>query len=162
MLSCFGALRTLVKELNMASVVNEKTIETIEANVDDKEKLVKVITDVFHRTYSFLQKNNKEELSYLFLAGTWVEGMHLTLNISDNTFDNVEIIQVIMEQENSLNKLLNVMEPVKGDETISDVYQQLGKIQDVYEKQEGASSLSRIQLEEISKLNEKLREKIVE
>ncbi len=74
----------LVKELDLTGAVDKNTPEKIEESLDSKEKSIEVLTDLFYNAYAYMNKNNDTELSYLILAGTWVEGMYLTTNVSEN------------------------------------------------------------------------------
>lgn len=74
-----STIKELVKALDLTGAIKSDMPERIEASLEDKEESVNVITDLFYDTYSYMNKNNNTELSYLILAGTWVEGMYLSL-----------------------------------------------------------------------------------
>lgn len=156
-----NSIKELIKSLDLTGAIKSDMPERIEASLDDKEESVNVITDLFYDTYSYMHKNNNTELSYLILAGTWIEGMYLVTNISDNTMENVEILKVIVKQEESLKKILELMEPFKDSEMTSDIYTSLQEVNAVYELEEGTDALSFDQMIKISKLVEALRTSVV-
>ncbi len=146
-----SSIKTLAKELDITGAVNKDLASKIEESIENKDKVAEVITDLFYDTYSYLNSNGNNELSYLILSGTWIEGMYLTTNISENTFENIEIIKIIMKQEESLNKIIDLMKNYKNNDMISEVYSKLLEIQNIYKLEEGTDALSLKQLEKITK-----------
>lgn len=156
-----SSIKELVKSLDLTGAIKSDMPERIEASLDDKEESVSIITDLFYDTYSYMHKNNNTELSYLILAGTWIEGMYLVTNISDNTMENVEILKVIVKQETSLKKIVELMNAYKDSEMSKDIYSSLQNINATYELEEGTDALSMEQMIEISQQVAALRSTIV-
>lgn len=157
-----STIKELVKSLDLTGAIKSDMPERIEASLEDKEESVSVITDLFYDTYSYMNKNNNTELSYLILAGTWVEGLYLVTNISDNTFDNLDILKVIVKQEGPLKKILELMASFKDSEMTKDVYENLQSINAIYELEEGTDALSVKQMVDISEAVAVFRAKLVE
>jgi len=155
------SVKALAKELGIIGAVDKNLALKIEESIENKDKITEVITDLFYKTYSYLNKNGNTELSYLILAGTWIEGIYLTTNISENTFDNINIIKIIMKQEESLKKILELMESYKHNDMLKPVYANLKEIMDVYKIEEGTDALSISQLQEITKLVSNYRSEII-
>ncbi len=151
----------LVKELDLTGAVDRNTPDKIEASLDSKEKSIEVLTDLFYNTYSYMNKNNDTELSYLILAGTWIEGMYLTTNVSDNTANNLEILKIIVKQEDSLSKLLDLMKQFSESEDTKPIYDKLVEIQKIYQMEEGTTSITVEELETMTKLIADLRAEII-
>jgi hypothetical protein len=156
-----NSIKELVKELDIASAINEDLVNQINANQQNKDKLIELITELLYSTYSYLNENNNEKISYLILAGTWIEGMYLATNISENTLDNIKIVEIIMKQEESLRTIINLIEPHKSSELLQDTYSNLSNILKIYELQPGTTSLTRTQLEKIKTEVSKLRDNII-
>ena len=156
-----NTIKKLAEDLDITGAIKQDLLIKIENSLNNKEQITEVITDLFYETYSYLNKNNNTDLSYLILSGTWIEGMYLTLNISDNTFDNINIVKIIMKQEESLKKLLELMEEMKGNQLLKDVYEKLIEINKVYELEKGTDALSQKQLIKISDIITNYREEIV-
>lgn len=133
----------------------------VEASLEDKTKSVDVITDLLYSTYSYMNINNNAELSHLILAGTWIEGMYLINNISENTFENIEILKIIAKQESSLKKIIELMTPFKDAEISKEIYVKLSEINSLYELQEGTNSLTIDQMTKLFLKVEALRSDII-
>src|SRR6056297_1519123 len=59
----------LIKELGITGAFDRNFIDNVEANINNKEELIDLITISFYDTYEYLVKNNKEDLSLLVLTG---------------------------------------------------------------------------------------------
>lgn len=127
------ASENLIVELGITGAFSVNFIDQVEANLDNKDKLVELITGSFYDTYEYLVKNNKEDLSLLVLAGTWIEGMYISCNISETVYNNPELVKVILHQKTSLNELVELLAPHNEHETIQSVLSDLKPIKDIYD-----------------------------
>ena len=150
----------LVKELRITGAFSSNFVEKVENNVDNKEVLIDLITTSFYDTYEYLVKNNKEDLSLLVITGSWVEALYITAHISETTYENPKIVQIIMEQKKSLAKLIELLKPHNEHETIQELLEQLKPILEIYHEV-GDSSISKRQLNEIVSRISKVRADII-
>jgi len=70
-----SAIRSLANELNMAQIYDEKLYDEIKLNIDNKDKLVEILSTAFENTYAYLAENDQQSLALLVVGGAWVEGM---------------------------------------------------------------------------------------
>ncbi len=126
--------RNLIKELGITGAFSADFYDKVKKNFDNKDKLTKLITDSFYDTYKHMNKKGKEELSLMVVAGSWIEAMYITTHISENTYHNKEIVQLIADQEKTLTKLLDILKPNKENETINKIINDLKPIKAVYDK----------------------------
>jgi hypothetical protein len=127
------ASENLVLELGITGAFSINFIDNVEANLDDKDALVELITGSFYDTYEYLVKNNKEDLSLLVLTGTWIEALYISCNISEIVYNNPELVKIILHQKSALNELLGLLNPHKENENIKTVLADLKPIKDVYD-----------------------------
>lgn len=154
------ASSTLVDELQISTAFNQNLVDRVEANIDNVDSLISIISDSFYDSYRYLQENNQDKISLLVLAGSWIEALYITTQITVVTQgDNQKIIDIISEQESSLSKLLELMASVKEDQIIKDVYTGLSGIRALYEKAD--DPFSQKDLESVLKATEVLRNKII-
>lgn len=126
------ASRKLIDALNISGALPSDIIEQIEQNEDDKDKLVEIITNTFYNTYEYLNVNQRGSVSMLVLAGSWVEALYITTNISEDTYQNKEMVKIVMEQKSSLNKLLQLMKNYESDVAVAEVIEQLTPLAEIY------------------------------
>jgi len=120
--------KRLIDELNLSGAIRPDIIEQIEANQDNKDALVELISGTFYDTYEHLNQSGRGAVSMLVLAGSWVEGLYIATHISENTFDNKEMVRIVMEQKSSLNKLKALMQLYSENDAIAQVMQMLAPV----------------------------------
>ncbi len=155
----FDASETLVRELDFTAAFDQDLADEIDSSIDNKDKLVEIVTDMFQNAYSFLNEQGRTELSYLVLTGTVFEGLYLTTHISENTFQNPKIIEAILFQKTPLEELATMMETYKDSEMLSEVYQDIQSINAVYALEEGSTSMSEDQVIKLTDTLTKIRDK---
>lgn len=155
------ASKSLIDNLEITSAYNETLVEEVEKNLDDKDQLVKVITNSFYDTYEFLNKNAKGNLSLMVVSGSFVEGLYIATHISENTYSNPEMVKVIFDQKESLDKLLLVLTAEIEDANIASLVAELNELKASYDKIVDGS-MTEEQLKEITASVAKLRNSIVQ
>ncbi|MCK5170106.1 MAG: hypothetical protein KAQ75_09510 [Bacteroidales bacterium] len=154
------ASENLVMELGITGAFSIDFVDEVEANIDNKDVLVDLITSSFYDTYEYLVKNNKEDLSLLVLAGTWIEAMYISCNISETVYHNPELVKVILHQKSSLDKLIELLAPHSDHETIQSVLTDLKPIKDIYDSVD-ETGITESQLIGIIKQANSVRNKII-
>ena len=149
----------LVDELQVSSGFNQTLVEDVERNIDNVDSLINIISDSFYDTYKQLQENHQDEVSVLVMAGSWIEAIYITSQISMLSQNNKELVSIIAQQDPSLTKLLEIMEPVRESSMIKDIYTDLKKIKEIFDQAE--DTFTGKQLEELTRQTESLRNKIV-
>lgn len=149
----------LIDELQVSSGFNQTLVEDVERNIDNVDSLINIISDSFYDTYRHLQENHQDEVSILVMAGSWSEAIYITSQISILSKHNEELVSIIAQQDSSLTKLLEIMEPVRESNMINDIYTDLKKIKSIFDQVE--ETFTGEQLEELVKETESLRNKII-
>jgi hypothetical protein len=155
-----NAIRSLTNELNMGQIYSEQIYDSIKANADNKENLVRILTDTFNETYSYLSENNQQPLALLVVGGTWVEGMYLTTNISEAAYNVSTISGVLLEQKKSFDRYLEITEPYMSDPGVTEFVKTLEPIRTVYA--DLGTSLTDKNIADIKKAIETIRTQIVQ
>lgn len=155
------ASRKLIDALNITGALPSDILDQIEQNEDNKDKLVEIITNTFYDTYEFLNVNQRGSVSMLVLAGSWVEALYITTNISEDTYQNKEMVKIVMEQKSSLNKLLEIMEKYDADPAVDAVIEQLTPLAEIYNMVE-ENAISEKQMNMIIQEVTKVRNDFVE
>ncbi len=150
----------LIKELGITGAFDRKFIDNVEANINNKDELIDLITTSFYDTYEYLVKNNKEDLSLLVLAGSWIEGMYISCNISETVYNNPELVKIILHQKKSLKQLLELLEEHKEHQSIQSLIQDLMPIKKVYDSVDD-TGITEKQLNQIIEQTAAIRTKII-
>lgn len=155
-----AASRKLVESLDMTAAVDPELPKKIEQNENNKDELITLISESFYDTYDYLNKNNRAPVAMLIIAGSFVEGLYIATNISDNTFNNKEMIKIVMTQKDPLNKLMDLLETYVETEYVRQTMEDLAPLYATFNGIE-AGGITEQQLIDIKAQVKSLREKIV-
>jgi len=160
-ISFMDVSKRLIDALNISGAISPDIVEQVEAYQDDKDKLVEIITNSFYDTYEYLNRTDRGSVSMLVLAGSWVEALYISTHISQDTYNNKEMVKIVMDQKASLNKLVSLMEVVKDNAAVAETLSLLANIHAIYNSiEEGA--ISKDQMDAIVKEINVVRTKMVE
>src|SRR4030043_2394297 len=153
------ASSTLIDELQISTAFNQTLVDRVEANIDNVDSLIIIISDSFYDSYQYLQENKQDKISLLILAGSWIEALYISTQITSITKENQEIVEIISDQESTLSKLLELMDPVKDDPIIKDIYISLASIKVLYDN--ASEPFSQKDLDNVLEEIEVLRSNII-
>jgi len=142
------AIRVLANELNMSQIYDETLYDRIKLNFDNRDELVKILTEAFDKTYALL-----------VVGGAWVEGMYLTTHVSEAAYQVAGISKNLLEQKKSFELYLEVTKPYENDPVIKDFLTKLEPIKTVYNTL--GTSLTEQNIKDITKAIELVRAQIV-
>ncbi len=153
-------VNTLCKNLGIAGVFDEKTVDRLEANKDNKDSLLTIINKSFLQADQFLRENQRPHTSSLMVAGGWIEGLYLSAKVGTQS-KSKKFIKKMSEQGQSLADLISMVETanVTGDGTF--VLDGLKDLKTSYEKIQANMTMSDSVLTEIDQKVSALRKKII-
>jgi len=125
--------KKLVDELEISTRFNLDYAERVESNLDSRDSLISIISESFVDTWEYLVENEQDKLAILVISGSYIEGLYITTQIAITAADNTSFLEVIAKQKGSLNTLIDVIDPIKNDADISDIYKGLNDLAKIYE-----------------------------
>jgi hypothetical protein len=125
-------IRGIANDLNLSKIYNVALYDSIKQNIDNKNRLVKILTDAFNDTYSFMSDNDQQTLALLVVGGAWVEGMYLTCHVSEAAYQVAGISGVLLEQKKSFDLYIDLTKPYMDVQMIKDFIDTLEPIKKVY------------------------------
>ncbi|MCD4710750.1 MAG: hypothetical protein K8R52_07895 [Bacteroidales bacterium] len=127
------ASKILIDDLGISTTFNITYAERIESNIDDRDSLIQIVSESFGDTWNYLVENEQDVLARLVVSGSWIEGVYITTNVALKASDNTAFLEALAKQKNSLNKLVDLLEPVKDVEEVTELYKGLFDLQVFYE-----------------------------
>lgn len=127
------ASKTLIDDLGISTTFNITYAERIEANIDNRDSLIQVVTESFDDTWNYLVENRQDVLARLVVCGSWIEGVYITTNVALKAIDNTAFLEALAKQKNSLNELVGLLDSVKDLDEVSDLHKGLSDILEFYE-----------------------------
>jgi len=79
------AIMQLVEGLGLQSAANPKVMQQIEDNINNKEKLLEIISNIYASCTDFLSNDDRDFYALAMLSGGWVEGMFIATSSIDET-----------------------------------------------------------------------------
>ncbi len=151
----------IASDLRVDDAFENDFITTVSNNLENRDTLVTLVTKATQDVYADFHRKGDKDLSYLMVAGAWVEAMNLTLIMVENTPLNEKILNTIIFQHSSLLETVMLLEEVKEEPTVAPIYTAMLGIKNTF-NQEDPSSLTMDQLEKLTKQVGALRSIIVE
>jgi hypothetical protein len=109
-LQYLGIIKKLSDQLRITESFDEQIFERIENNIENKDSLVKIISDTYANSDLYLKKNERYDISALVVTGCWVESLYIMTKIAQES-NNREIINRIGEQKHPLDNLIELLTP---------------------------------------------------
>ena len=159
-LDFMNASKTLIDKLDISPALDKNLLASIENNLDNKDELVKVITNSVYNTYEYLNKNGRGSASLLVISGSWVEALYIACHISEETFSNKEMVAIIMGQKEPLNRIMALLETHADNKDIKSTIEDLKILHEIFNSTD-AGSITIEQLDAIEKNIAVLRNKYV-
>lgn len=111
-------VNSICKNLGITEVFDAKTADRLQANRDNKDSLLTIVTKSFLQADKFLRENQRPHTSSLMVAGGWIEGLYLSAKVAVKS-KNKKFIKKMSEQGTSLGDLISLVDNagITGDGT---------------------------------------------
>jgi hypothetical protein len=128
------SVKTLIDDLGITVDYSRLLSDEFKEKAANKDTLTQVITNTIVETYSFLNQKSNPDLAAMMVSGMWIEMMYITTHISENTFNNPEMVKIIASQKGVLNKLLELLAERNANTDIKDLENKLQVLKPVFDK----------------------------
>jgi hypothetical protein len=128
------SVKTLIDDLGITVDYSRMLSDEFKEKVSNKDTLVKVITNTIFDTYGFLNEKSNPDLAVMMVSGVWVELMYIATHISEDTYNNPEMVKIIASQKDALNKLLEQLASRNTNADIKDLETKLQVLKPIYDK----------------------------
>lgn len=139
-----SATKKLADELGVLNAVDQSVFKRMDANIDNTDSLMEIISETFMNSDSFLKENDRNETAGILLVGGWIEGLYIATQIAKSTESNSEIIDRVIDQRLSLTTLMSLLEEYPNNSDVKDILNSLKEIKALYDKINIASSKSEV------------------
>lgn len=118
--------------LDLLAAIDQSIIDRLEANHDNRDSVIRIISETFMNSNSTLKDDQRPETAALILAGGWIEGLYLATNLAESVEDK-DIITRIVEQKLSFNELLQLLETFSDNKDVADVLESLAPVKAAFD-----------------------------
>lgn len=177
-----NAAKTLSENLGVIGAFDVELLQKFEANISNKDSLSRLLDNTIKKTENFLKDDNRNKLSALVIAGSFVEGLYISTGLIKSYPKNIlpddkrnlvltPLMRVILEQKKSVAELSKMLSSVEQTDPITSMGADLKQLESAYaalniEEQirnnQANMVLSDKNLQEITTIVEKMRKNITE
>jgi len=104
-----GAAQAMSDELNIQGVFTDEVMMRLEENMSNKDSLMDIVASTYMDTDLYLQDNERPIVAKAILAGAWMEGLYIAVNLKTESERESLIWQKIGEQKPALINLVKML-----------------------------------------------------
>ncbi|MFP3859414.1 MAG: hypothetical protein ACLFUW_01210 [Bacteroidales bacterium] len=134
-----NASKKMAEGLGILNAIDQNTIERLEANVNNRDVILDIISESILNSSSFFQENDRQAVSTIILIGGWVEGLYIATNLiednpSQDDIENNELISRLADQKLAINTIMKLIEKNEDDENLKAVKEEISKLKSIYDE----------------------------
>jgi len=130
-----NAAKKMADGLNILDAIDQKTIENLEENINNKDAIMDIISETFLNSNSYLADNDQSAVAAIVLVGGWLEGLYISTQLVDlKEFANNKLVSTIVDQKLSIDILVNLLNSNKGHPTVDELIGQMNELKIVFDK----------------------------
>jgi hypothetical protein len=145
--------------LGVNSAFDQKMFERIDANENNKDSILEIVTGAFKRVDEILKYNKRPATAAVILSGCWIEGLYVSCRMAQD-IGSESIIKAIVQQKESLKNLIVMMEGVTLDDNAKFILTDLKELYQIYEVAETTTTYDTNAIKGITEKISGLRNKI--
>ncbi len=121
--------------LNILDAINENTIQQLEDNINNRQKIIDIISETLLNSNSYLSEKGLESTATIILVGGWVEGLYIAINlVGEEPIEDNEIVQRIVDQKLSIDFMINLLEEATDDPDAQSVLKDIIELKAIFDK----------------------------
>ncbi|MCD4833932.1 MAG: hypothetical protein K8R31_09070 [Bacteroidales bacterium] len=137
-----NASKKMAEGLGILNAIDEDVLERLEANINNREVIMDIISETIMNSSSFLEENDRQAMSTIILVGGWVEGLYIATNLveDDVDFNNNELVNRIIDQKLTLGTVLSLLDENSDNADVLNVMTNVNELKAIFDKIEITTS----------------------
>lgn len=123
---------SLSSKLGIDNAISDETVTRAEENIDNRDSMLTIISDMFYELQEYLAENDKDDISALIIGGGWIEGLYLATQTVSEKNPNQKILNRIAEQKFSLENLVKFLSDYNTTDDVGALLEDVKKIETIY------------------------------
>lgn len=130
-----NAAKKMADGLGILDAINQSTITELEENINNTEVIMKIVSETFLNSNSYLADNDQPAIASIVLVGGWMEGLYIATQLVDEKeFNGNKLVGRIIDQKLSIGVLLSLLNSNKENPAVGDLIVQMNKLKTVFDK----------------------------
>ena len=125
------ASKTLSNALGIDAAMDEKFMERVQKNQNNKDSLLSYVTLSYQNVNAYLKEGKRTDVSALIVAGAWVETLYLSTQYAGKNGEK-SMKQRVAEQTYSLNQLVSYLNLFATSDRVNRMKEDLTRLQAIY------------------------------
>lgn len=146
-----GAIRSLAEGLSIGQFFDFSAISRLATNSKNLDSLLLITTQNFNNINSYLQNQERSNLSILILTGGWLEALHISNQVLKKNITNQELREKVGEQKIILENIMLLLSFYESsDPNIADLKEKMSALKKEFDKIEIAYTYEESTFEEVN------------
>jgi hypothetical protein len=130
------AIQQLTEGLGLQSAIDANTIQLLEANVNNRDEMMRIISDVYASCTASLNENDRYFLTLDMLLGGWVEGMYIATGMTDEKLvaNENRMKQLVIDQKLTFDLIWRAMAELKDAPELAGRITELTDLAQLFDK----------------------------
>jgi hypothetical protein len=137
------ACKTLADNLGLIGTFDADVINSFEKNISNKDSLSHLLDRTIKRTENYLNDDNRNKLSSLVIAGSFIEGLYISTGVIKSYPKDIlpddkrnlvltPIMRIVLEQQRSVTDLIKMLGAVEQTEPVAAILKDLKELETTY------------------------------
>ncbi|MGZ2371031.1 hypothetical protein ACXR6G_14725 [Ancylomarina sp. YFZ004] len=127
-------VKKFTRELGIPEEGERVIAKRLEKNLQNQDSLLRIITETFTDSDSYLKENQRGSTAALIIFGGWIETLYLATNILDPEVPHNDMVKLIVEQRFSVKNLLALMEQFSDEKRVQDFLPDLKELNEKFKE----------------------------
>lgn len=130
-----NAAKRMADGLGILDAIDNNTIEMLEENINNRDRIMDIISETFMNSSSFLTENERPALASIVLVGGWVEGLYIASNlVGDANINGNKLVERIVDQKLSFDIVMQLLEDNKDNIDVAEILSDIGDLKATFDK----------------------------
>jgi hypothetical protein len=125
-------VKKFTRELGIPEEGERVIAKRLEKNLQNQDSLLRIITETFTDSDSYLKENRRGSTAALIIFGGWIETLYLATNILDPESPQDDMVKLIVEQRYSVKNLLALLEQFSDEKRVQDFLPDLKELNEKF------------------------------
>jgi hypothetical protein len=128
-------IQKLTEGLGIQSAIDNSLLQRLEANLNDKEELLRIIAETYASCTAYLDEDDRYFLTLSMLAGGWIEGMYIATCMTDENLIMTEdrMKQLVIDQKFTFDMMWQVLSNLKNIPEIAGLMSELSGLAQIFD-----------------------------
>lgn len=130
-----NAAKRMADGLGILDAIDNNTIEMLEENINNRDRIMDIISETFMNSSSFLTENERPALASIVLVGGWVEGLYIAATIvGDADIEDNKLVERIVDQKLSFDIVMQLLEDNKDNIDVAEILSDISDLKTTFDK----------------------------